>query len=131
MEEPPGTFSREGTGLNLAVVPPAGPHRAAALFLGGVPRQDVAAEFGVAQVVVALLSLLFGRAGGRGVSRQGQAHVICVCVGGGGARRAERCETLLWSILASSLASFLTKLLEIRCGFTSRFVTSSIMCAGE
>lgn len=53
--------------MELAVVPPAGPHRAAALGLGGVPRQDVVAEAGVVQVVVALLPLFIGRARGRGV----------------------------------------------------------------
>lgn len=76
-KEPPGTFSRDGTGVKLAVVPPAGPHRAAALFLGRVPRQDVVAGAGVVQVVVALSPLLVHRAGSRGVSRQCQAHVIC------------------------------------------------------
>lgn len=44
--------------MDLAVVPPAGPRGAAALFLGGVPRQDVVAEVGVVQVVVTLLPLL-------------------------------------------------------------------------
>lgn len=82
--EPPGTSSRDGTFVDLAVVPPAGPNRAAALFLGGVPRQDVVAEVGVFQVVVALLPLLLNGGGGRGVSRQTLAHVIC---GGGEQRR--------------------------------------------
>lgn len=84
VDEPPGTFSRDGTGVNLAVVPPAGPHRAATLFLGGVPREDVLAEVDVVQVVVALLPLLLHRTEGRAVSRQCQTHVIC----GGRVRRA-------------------------------------------
>lgn len=44
--------------MDLAVVPPARPHRAAALLLGGVARQDVVTEVGVIQVVVALFPLL-------------------------------------------------------------------------
>lgn len=33
--------------MDLAVVPPAGPHRAAALLLGGIAGQNVVAEVGV------------------------------------------------------------------------------------
>lgn len=44
--------------MDLAVVPPACAHRAAALLLGGVSRQDVVAEVGVVQVVVTLFPLL-------------------------------------------------------------------------
>lgn len=44
--------------MDLAVVPPACPHRAAALLLGGVARQDVVAEVGVIQVIVTLFPLL-------------------------------------------------------------------------
>lgn len=58
-----GTSSRDGAGVDLAVVPPAGPHRAAALLLGGVTGQDVVAEVDVVQVVVTLFPLL-GRWGG-------------------------------------------------------------------
>lgn len=59
------TSSWDGTGVDLAVVPPACPHRAAALLLGGVARQDVVAEVGAVQVIVTLLPLLSG-GGGRG-----------------------------------------------------------------
>lgn len=41
------TSSLDRTGVDLTVVPPAGPHRAAALLLGGVPGQDVIAEINV------------------------------------------------------------------------------------
>lgn len=44
--------------MDLTVVPPAGPHCAAALLLGAVARQDVVAEVGVVQVVVTLLPLV-------------------------------------------------------------------------
>lgn len=44
--------------MDLAVVPPARPHRAATLLLGGVARQNVVAEVGIIQVIVALLPLL-------------------------------------------------------------------------
>lgn len=54
-----GTSSREGAGVDLAVVAPAGADGAAALRLGGVARQHVLADVGgvVVQVVVALLPL--------------------------------------------------------------------------
>lgn len=44
--------------MDLTVVPPASPHRAAALLLCGVARQDVVTEVGVIQVIVTLLPRL-------------------------------------------------------------------------
>lgn len=44
--------------MDLAVVSPAGTHRAAALLLGGVSRQNIVAEVGVIQVIVTLFPLL-------------------------------------------------------------------------
>lgn len=63
--------------MDFAVVPPAGPHRAAALLLGGVARHDVVAEVGVVQVVVALFSLLAPGGGMREQSAGRRAHVSC------------------------------------------------------
>lgn len=53
------TLSLDGTSVDLTVVPPACPHRAAALLLGGVPGQDVITEVCIVQVVVALFPLLW------------------------------------------------------------------------
>lgn len=44
-------------GVDLTVVPPAGPHSTAALLLGGVSGQHIIAEIGIVQVVIALLPL--------------------------------------------------------------------------
>lgn len=44
--------------MDLAVVSPAGAHRAAALLLGGVSRQNIVAKVGVIQVIVTLFPLL-------------------------------------------------------------------------
>lgn len=52
------TSPRVWAGVDLAVVSPTCSHRAAALLLGRVPRQDVLAEVGHIQVVVALFPLL-------------------------------------------------------------------------
>lgn len=63
--------------MDLAVVPPAGPHRAAALPLGGVARQDVVAEVGVVQVIVALFPLLGGGGGRRDSSSGCGIQISC------------------------------------------------------
>lgn len=59
--------------MDLTVVPPACPHRAAALLLGGVPGQNVIAEVCIVEVVIALFPLIWQRrTGGRtGGSRTG------------------------------------------------------------
>lgn len=44
--------------MDLTVVPPARPGRAAALLLGDVAGQDIVTEICVVQVIVALFSLL-------------------------------------------------------------------------
>lgn len=72
-----GTSSRDGAGVDLTVVPPAGPHCAAALLLGGVSGQDVVAEVGVVQVVVTLFPLLDRWGGWCNVSGRPLGNVSC------------------------------------------------------
>lgn len=64
--------------MDLTVVPPACPHRAAALLLGGVPGQNVIAEVCIVEVVVALFPLLWQRrTGGRLVGGSFGGIVAC------------------------------------------------------
>lgn len=63
--------------MDLAVVPPACPRRAAALLLRGVAGQDVVAEVGVVQVVVTLFPLLSRGGGRRDWSSGFRFHICC------------------------------------------------------
>lgn len=57
------TCAIDGAGVHLAVVPPAGPERAAALLQGDVAAQDALTQVLVVQLVVAVLTLHRGRCG--------------------------------------------------------------------
>lgn len=72
-----GTSSWDRTGMDLAVVAPTRPHRAAALLLAGVTRQDVVAEVCVVQVIVALFPLLNRRGCGASWSSRFGVGITC------------------------------------------------------
>lgn len=69
------TSAYNRTGVDLTVVSPARSHRAAALLLGGVVWQNVIADVGAVQVVVALLPLLRRRNRRRHLWSSGRRHV--------------------------------------------------------
>ena len=68
------TGAVDGTGVDLTVVPPAGPQRAAALLQGHVAGQHALTQVLIVQAVVALLALhrgggLWDPRGGEGDGR--------------------------------------------------------------